>query len=149
MNQILIDTNVLVYVFDRVNEKNQARSVEILRSLEAAHLGYLSVQNLNEFFNVVTRKLNPPLTAREARQHVDGFINTYKIIPLTANIVAEALRGVSEHKFQIYDAQLWATAKLNQIPILLSEDFQDGAVVEGVRFLNPFKAGFDLDKWLL
>ena len=149
MNPILIDTNVLVYVFDRANEKNQARSVEILRSLEAAHLGYLSVQNLNEFFNVVTRKLTPPLTALQARRQVDMLINTYKILPLTTNIVVEALRGVNEHKLQIYDAQLWATARLNQIPILLSEDFQDGAAIEGVRFLNPFKEGFDLDNWLV
>jgi len=149
MNPILIDTNVLVYVFDRENGNKQARSVEILRSLEAAHLGYLSVQNLNEFFNVVTRKLDPPLTALEARQYVDGFINTFTILPITINIVVEALRGVSEHKLQIYDAQLWATAKLNQIPILLSEDFQDGAKLEGVRFLNPFTSEFSLSDWIL
>jgi len=148
MNPILIDTNVLVYVFDRENGNKQTRSVEILRSLAAAQLGYLSVQNLNEFFNVVTRKLDPPLRTQEARQYVDGFINTYTIIPLTTNIVVEALRGVSEHKLQIYDAQLWATAKLNQIPILLSEDFQDGATLEGVRFLNPFTNKFSLDDWL-
>jgi len=32
-----------------------------------------------------------------------------------------------------------ATAKLNQIPRVLSEDFQHGRRIEGVEFLNPFK----------
>jgi hypothetical protein len=30
------------------------------------------------------------------------------------------------------------------VPYVLSEDFSDGALLEGVRFLNPFAARFDL-----
>jgi len=29
----------------------------------------------------------------------------------------------------------------------VSEDFQGGQLLEGVRFLNPFSASFDLQKW--
>ena len=47
-----------------------------------------------------------------------------------------------------YDAQLWATARLNQVPIIFSEDFAAGSVVEGVRFVNPFAEGFALNSWL-
>ncbi|MCG2740072.1 MAG: hypothetical protein L6300_07505 [Syntrophaceae bacterium] len=36
-----------------------------------------------------------------------------------------------------------AAARLNQIPIVFSEDFQDGQVLEGVRFANPFAGRFD------
>jgi predicted nucleic acid-binding protein len=39
-----------------------------------------------------------------------------------------------------WDAQVWATAKLNQIPRVLSEDFQHQGRIEGVEFLNPFMA---------
>lgn len=39
---------------------------------------------------------------------------------------------------------MWATARLNQIPVVLSEDFEDGRVVNGVQFLNPFSRTFDL-----
>jgi predicted nucleic acid-binding protein len=38
----------------------------------------------------------------------------------------------------LWDAQVWATAKLNQIPVVLSEDFASGSVIEGVLFENPF-----------
>jgi predicted nucleic acid-binding protein len=46
------------------------------------------------------------------------------------------------------DAQIWASAQLNQIPVIFSEDFQDGQILEGVRFVNPFKKGFDVAEWL-
>jgi len=34
---------------------------------------------------------------------------------------------------------------VHRIPLVLSEDFTDGAVIEGVCFANPFAEGFDLD----
>ncbi len=34
---------------------------------------------------------------------------------------------------------IWATARDAGVPIVLSEDFQDGREIEGVRFVNPFK----------
>jgi predicted nucleic acid-binding protein len=56
-------------------------------------------------------------------------------------------RGASDHKFAYFDAQLWATAKLNQIPVIFSEDFQNGASIEGVRFINPFNKEFNVLDW--
>ena len=47
-----------------------------------------------------------------------------------------------------WDAQIWAVAYLHQIPIVLSEDFQNNQVIEGVRFLNPFSPTFELAEWL-
>jgi predicted nucleic acid-binding protein len=32
-------------------------------------------------------------------------------------------------------------ARLHRIPYLLSEDFNHGAILEGVRFLDPFRPG--------
>jgi predicted nucleic acid-binding protein len=43
-----------------------------------------------------------------------------------------------------WDAQVWAVAKEGGVSYLLSEDFDDGAVVEGVRFVDPFTASFDI-----
>ena len=63
-------------------------------------------------------------------------------------IVLEAARGVLDHNMSYYDAQVWASARLNQIPIIFSEDFNDGSVIEGVRFVNPFAGGFRLEAWV-
>jgi predicted nucleic acid-binding protein len=37
-----------------------------------------------------------------------------------------------------WDAMLWATAQEAGVNVLLTEDFQDLALIEGVRFVNPF-----------
>jgi predicted nucleic acid-binding protein len=43
-----------------------------------------------------------------------------------------------------YDAQIWAVARLGQVGVVLSEDFNPGAVLDGVSFTNPLEAAFDL-----
>lgn len=47
-----------------------------------------------------------------------------------------------------WDAQIWATARLNQISVVFSEDFNPGWITEGVRFVNPFAADFQIETWL-
>jgi predicted nucleic acid-binding protein len=50
---------------------------------------------------------------------------------------------------QRYDLNYWdglllATARLNGIPSLVSEDMQHRGLYDGVRVLNPFATDFDL-----
>ena len=65
------------------------------------------------------------------------------MLPLTGPVVLEALRGVRDHSLSYYDAQVWAAARLGQVDAILSEDFNPGAVLEGVRFVNPFDPAFE------
>jgi predicted nucleic acid-binding protein len=52
------------------------------------------------------------------------------------------------YQMAIWGAQIWATARLNQVPVIFSEDFNDGALIKGVRFADPFAAGFQLGDWV-
>jgi len=65
----------------------------------------------------------------------------------TPLIVLEAARGVRDYQFNYWDAQIWAAARLNQIDTILSEDFNTGAMIEGVRFVNPFVKDFVQGDW--
>ena len=76
------------------------------------------------------------------------FARLWPVIDLTYQIVLEAVRGVRDYTLSYYDAQIWAAARLNQIPVIFSEDFQDGQILEGVRFANPFAGTFDVEAWL-
>jgi predicted nucleic acid-binding protein len=49
-----------------------------------------------------------------------------------------AMRAVGEHRLSFWDAMLWATARRAGVRLLITEDLQDGRVLEGVRFVNPF-----------
>lgn len=148
MPLILIDTNLLVYLYDQKQADRQAQSHRVLEQLELTRSGRLSVQALAEFFSVATRKLSPALTPAEALNQINLFIRVWPVFDLTPMIVMEAGRGVRDHKLSYYDAQIWATARLNQVPIIFSEDFRGRSPLEGVRFVNPFSPDFLIEKWL-
>ncbi len=148
MPLILMDTNLLIYLYDQKHPERQAQSQRVLEQLELSRNGRLSVQSLAEFFSVATRKLSPNLTAAEALHQIDLFLRLWPVFDLTPMVVLEAGRGVRDHHLSYYDAQIWAAARLNQVPLVFSEDFQDGNVLEGVRFVNPFTPGFVLESWL-
>ncbi len=63
----LVDTNVLVYAYDRSEPEKQRRALEVLDRLA---VGVLSTQVLAEFFVAVTRKIPAPLSAEEAYERV-------------------------------------------------------------------------------
>ncbi|MBI4785524.1 MAG: PIN domain-containing protein [Chloroflexi bacterium] len=142
--KVLVDTNVLVYAYDRSEPEKQKRALHVLDACAETETGVLSTQVLSEFFWNVTRKIPTPLSILDACERVQVYASAWSILDITELIVLEALRGVREHQFAYWDAQIWATARLNQIPLILSEDFSDGAIIEGIRFQNPFLPAFDL-----
>jgi len=147
-NSAFVDTNVLVYAYDRSEPEKQRRAVELLTWLDEAGNGAVSTQVLAEFFVSVTRKIAAPLSVVEAAERVQNLLAAWTVVDLTGLIVLEAVRGVRDHSFHYWDAQIWATARLNQIPVVYSEDFSPDSIVEGVHFVNPFAQGFQLEAWV-
>jgi len=148
MTAILIDTNVLVYAHDRGEFIKQGQAIEILGHLQAAGSGRLSAQCLAEFFSAATRGPRPRLTIPEASLQVERLARVWPVVDVTSQIVLEATRGVREYQFSFWDAQIWAAARLNQIPVVFSEDFGHGSVLEGIRFVNPFAKDFRIEEWI-
>lgn len=144
MPTYLLDTNLLLYAHDQSERHKQARALELLERLGDGLSAALSTQNLAEFANVALKRLEPPLSPVEVTEQLELLEQTFVVYPLTAAVVREAIRGVATHSLSYYDAQVWAVAKLNQIPVVLSEDFNGGATLEGVLFLNPLEPTFDL-----
>ena len=142
-DEILVDTNVLVYAYDRAEPRKQERALETLRRLAVGGRGRLSAQILGEFFRAVTQKIPSPLSASDAYGQIATLIRALPALPVTPLVVLEAARGGRDHRLNYWDAQVWGTARLNQIPLVLSEDFGDGFLLDGVRFVNPFARAFD------
>ena len=145
---VLVDTNVLVYAHDPADRGKQGRAIDLLDALRSAGVGGLSVQSLAEFFWTCTRGRRPLLTVAEAHAQTERLMFGWPVYELTGAIVLEALSGVRRHRMAYCDAQLWATARLNQVPVILSEDFTDGTRLDGVRFLDPFGPRFNLQALL-
>jgi predicted nucleic acid-binding protein len=145
--RVLIDTNVLVYLYDESVPKKQREARLVLRGIADAGVGVVSTQVLSEFFSVVTRRLRPKLPLELAQAELERHTRVWDVVSVTAPIIVAAARGVRDHQLSFWDAQLWAAAKLNQVDTILSEDFQAGSVLGGVRFVNPFAADFQEPGW--
>jgi predicted nucleic acid-binding protein len=148
MGLILIDSNVLIYAYDVRDEPRQERALATVKTLASMGSGRLSAQCLSEFFSRVTRGPSPLLPIPTAAQQTEYLLTTFVVYPITSQVVLEAVRGVREHQFSFWDAQIWAAARLNQVPVVFSEDFSTGAIIESVQFINPFSDNFNMQDWL-
>ena len=55
MALVLVDTNVLVYAYDRGEYDKQRQAIRVLEHLQVSNSGRISVQSLAEFFRATTR----------------------------------------------------------------------------------------------
>jgi predicted nucleic acid-binding protein len=139
---VLIDTNVLVYRTGVDGDPKALAADAVLSVLLDGESGAVSTQVLSEYANTMLRRYvrsAHPVVARE----LDALRETWPVLLVTDEVIADAIRGTIEHCMSFYDAQLWATARLAGVGVVLTEDFTDGAVVEGVRFVDPFSPSFD------
>jgi predicted nucleic acid-binding protein len=98
----------------------------------------LSAQVLNEFYWASTRPHRTnPLDHATACRVVQSFASHAKVVALDSRATLVALEAVERHSLSFWDALIWAAAKLEGCDIIYSEDFQNGRVLDGVRFENP------------
>lgn len=139
--KFFVDTNILIYAYDTTNPDKQKVALQTLDRLVISGTGVISTQVLAEFFVTVTsdRQFANALSVVKAGNRIQNYILAWEVVEVTGAIVLEAIRGVKEYQLSFWDAQIWATAKLNQISVVYSEDFNVGAIIEGVRFVNPLQ----------
>ena len=133
-----LDTNVLLYAYDPSDRIKRRVALAIMEGLSISRCGVISTQVLGEFFSVATRKFHMPAATAYAR--LAHFVQAFDVAGVTPDIVLEAARDAIRRQINFWDAQLLAVARAERIPVILSEDLQDGAVLDGVRIVNPFRA---------
>ena len=146
-DRVLVDTNVLVYAYDRSEPERQRQAQWILDRLALAGTGVIDTQIMAEFFVAVTRRISVPLSVDEAYERIQNYTRSWPVLRISEMVVLEAVRGVRDYQFSFWDAQVWAAARLNQIAAVFSEDFNTGSQIEGVTFINPFSADFRFEEW--
>jgi predicted nucleic acid-binding protein len=136
--EVFFDTNVLLYALVPDPKLKRDARTEMSEDL-LANGGVVSVQVLNEFSDVASRKLGKSWSEiAELLEGIEVLCGT--AVPLTAQVQKAAVRISGRHRFRIYDSLILAAAIESKCDVLFSEDLQDGQVIEGLRIENPFKA---------
>ncbi len=141
----LVDTNVLVYVFDPTDPRKQRIAAELLdRGLQESSIR-IPQQAIVEFVAVTTRprgrgqNAQPPLlTPKAAHREAEELLSLFGVLYPHEALVRTALRGAAAYHLPWYDAHLWAYAECYGLAELLSEDFQPHRLYGTVRAVNPF-----------
>lgn len=136
MASCLVDTNILVYARDLREPVKRARAVDRIEQLSARGDLVLSAQILNEFSATALRRGASIEEVLAAVVKWSALANI--LLPLEIDATSSALEGVRQHGLAFWDALIWVTAREARVPVVLSEDFQHGREIEGVRFENPF-----------
>lgn len=130
-----LDTNILVYAVDSAAGAKRA----VARRLVEAATGRdcrLTLQAVSEFYAAATRKGMMP--RGEAAAQASDWLDLFPSLAASPGAVRTALAAAVAGRAAYWDASLRATAAEERCAAVLTEDMADGAILEGVRVVNPF-----------
>ena len=136
---VFVDTNVLVYARDSSDPVKQKRAAEWMRELWRSRNGRISHQVLQEYYVTVTRKLRPGLPTAAAREDIRALME-WKPVVTDAALIERAWTIEEKSDITFWDALIVAAAAVSGSSTLLTEDLQDGAHLDGVLVVNPFRS---------
>jgi predicted nucleic acid-binding protein len=140
--KVFVDTNVLVYSRDASETEKQPQAISWMKSLWASQTGRLSYQVLQEFYSIVTTKLQPGMKPQSAREDVQSLI-AWNPIPVNYDVIKGAWSIQDRFHLSWWDSLIVSAAQIADCKYLLSEDLQDDQVHGEVRIVNPFSRSFD------
>jgi predicted nucleic acid-binding protein len=129
--EAFFDTNILLYLLSPASAKSdQAENI-------LAGRGVVSVQVLNEFANVATRKFGADIRKVHDILSIIREVCTVKSLDLDTH--EQGLAIAERYKFSIYDSMLLASALQARCRNFYSEDLHHGQRIEGLTIRNPFR----------
>ena len=133
-----VDTNVLVYAYDRGAGQRHDRALGLLERLWMEGSGVLSTQVLQEFYVNVRRKAKKPISHDRARALIADYLSWDPVVNDGATLL-DAIDVERKYKLSFWDAMIVVAAQKSGATVLYSEDFNEGLEFGGVRVQNPFK----------
>jgi predicted nucleic acid-binding protein len=129
------DTNILLYSNDKRNPAKQLKAHSLVLAHRSDRTGVVSLQVLQEYFVNATRKLGmDPVVARRRLE----IFSRFDLVEPRLNDVLAAIDLHRLNQISYWDALIVHCARMSGCHVVLTEDLQDGQVIDGVRIVNPF-----------
>ena len=133
-----IDTNILVYAYDRDEKIKHPLAKKLLEGCWENGSGVLSTQVLQEFYVTITTKLSKNLELNEARELVKDYL-LWQVERITPHDIISASEFQERYKYSFWDSLIITIAQKTGAETLYSEDLQEGQKFGELTIVNPFK----------
>ena len=130
-----LDSNILVYTDDAGSPAKQKAAVTLVGEAMRTRSGVVSLQVLQEYFAVVTRKLG--VDAATARAKVE-LLGAFSTAPVDIDDVLAAIDLHRLHQVSFWDALIIRSAQQARCARIYSDYLQHGRRFDGVEIVNPF-----------
>jgi predicted nucleic acid-binding protein len=134
-----VDTNVLVYAFDKGGSPKKRAAQRLLNELMETDLLRVSTQVLQELFVTLTRKVGQPCSIQEALVLLED-LTAWPLVVVDYAAIRAAAGLADQASISFWDALIVVAAARTGATVLYTEDLNDGQEILGVRISNPFAA---------
>ena len=134
-----LDTNIIVYSFDKTDPGKQTKAKELIRDALSRNKGIVSYQVIQEFTNAALQKFSVPLAFNDCKNYIEDCLAPICEIFSSIDLFRDAVDIKSETGIRYYDALIVAAAIKGNANTLYTEDLNDGQKIRSVKIVNPFK----------
>lgn len=128
-----LDTNILLYRYSDQDDQKRRIAANLLESGN----GMASVQVLNEFCNVVSKKF--PANFAQINSTLTEILQSLPIMSLNLSDTLSAVQISSRYHYSFYDSLILASAQRHGCRVVLSEDMHSSQLLDsGLRIWDPF-----------
>ena len=138
MPRYFLDTNVIVYAFDKQDPVKTEQSWDLLRLGLESREAVVSYQVVQEFVNVAVKRFRPSMSFPTIRGCVTNVLRPLIAVESSPMLTLDALEIHERYRFAWYDSLILAAAKYADCEILYSEDLQTGFQLGKLKIVNPF-----------
>ena len=131
------DTNILIYACDRSEPEKQSQARRLLKNAIEKETGAVSAQVLSEFFTVVTRRIQQPLSIEEAEEVIEQLA-ILPIVEVDLTLVRQAISTCRQYQISYWDSLIIAAAERAGCTRIVSEDLNPWQSYHGIVVVNPF-----------
>ena len=137
MNNILLDTNFLIYSIDE--DSKYFHSTHKLLQNENTNF-FITSKNISEFLSVITRYPNKSLSVEKALQIVEEFLNAFTLLYASENSFNHFLNLLKKYSpigLKIHDYEIVSIALSHSIDKIATFNQKDFSEIEEIELIVP------------
>ncbi len=136
-DKMFVDTNNLVYAHDLDAGDKHEIAIGVVSDLWESGNGVISTQVLQELYVTLTQKVPSHPKKSQVRRILKNYL-AWDLAVNNGQTILQASEIEENYNISFWDAMIVSAAYSKNAAILLTEDLNEGQLIEGIKIVNPF-----------